>query len=252
MDQDVFVSLPDGSDPKLEQCLSLVCDENRSTARAFSTRVYCGDDWRPVKPSQFQRSDDLLSGARVTQFRVGLNLAQAITREIFGDDVSVSPVSTQLSPGLTEAVCELVSSQLGVGNRLNLRRRLKPIGSNPAMGLTTGGTTDGLHFDAEQPGSVFRVGINLGLAPRFVIFGLTSLGLLRHTLGGGVPNTSVTHAAAYDYARLVDTDLSVVRFVVPTGYGWLMKTERVLHDGRRANTDLPSRFVLLEAEVRRE
>jgi hypothetical protein len=29
----------------------------------------------------------------------------------------------------------------------------------------------------------------------------------------------------------------------------MMRTEHVLHDGRRADADLPSRFVLLEAEV---
>lgn len=96
---------------------------------------------------------------------------------------------------------------------------------------------------------MFRVGVNLGAASRYVICGLTSLRLLRSVLGQDIPKTSVTHAASYDYARLPDCGLTVLRFVVPPGFGWLMQTETVLHDGRRAHPDLPSRFVLMEAEV---
>src|SRR5581483_2933541 len=213
-------------------------------------RLYCSDDWEPIELSTRMRAHtNPLDGFTVTRFRVGDDIIQRMSAEIFGGDSSVDPIATEVSDGLLEDIRGTVFARVNTGRTLEMRRRVKPIASLPARSFVTGGTTDGLHFDALQPRTVFRVGINLGESPRFVICGLSSLRLLYEMLGADVPDVSVTHAAKYDYARLADAPIRIIRFTVPRGYGWLMQTERVLHDGRRADPNMPSRFVLMEAEI---
>jgi hypothetical protein len=252
MDEDVIVTSSDGANIALEQCRSLVCDQPRSgkSKREFSTHLYCSDDWEPIEQARIGGAPiDPLNGVTVIRFDLGDDIARAISDEIFGGETSVQPIAREVSDNLAQRIGVAVSDRIDADITLNMRRRIKPIASLPAKSLVTGGTTDGLHLDAIQPRTVFRVGINLGSATRFVMCGLTSLRLLRDALGTDLPDASVTHAAQYDYSRLVDHDIRVVRFEVPAGYGWMMQTERVLHDGRRAHPHLPSRFVLMEAEI---
>jgi len=252
MHEDVLVTSHDGTGIALEQCRSLVTGETRSegSQRDFSTRLYCSDEWEPVAPLQRPlEAPDPLNGTTVVRFNLDGDLVQLVSDKIFGGDASVEAVTTELSEELTERIAAAVSDRVGAQNKLKIRRRLKPIASLPSAGLVAGGTTDGLHLDARQRRAVMRVGLNLGSASRYVICGLTSLRLLQEVLGTDVPASSVTHAAEYEYSRLIDQRLRVVRFEVPAGFGWMMETTNVLHDGRRAHPALPSRFVLMEAEV---
>lgn len=251
MYQDVNVVSPDGTPVSLEQCMALYSSDTPEggSQREYSTLVYCSDDWEPITTQKPFEAITTLDGTTVTRFELDSSLVRSVSDQIFGSSHSVKPITSELGEELAVRVSAAVSSAINVPGRLKIRSRLKPIASNPATSHMTGGTTDGLHLDAAQAKEIFRVGFNLGQASRYVICGLTSLAHLGQVLGEHVPDTSVTHAAKYDYSRLIGAGLHVARFEVPVGYGWLMLTTKIPHDGRRANPQLPSRFVLMEAEV---
>jgi hypothetical protein len=250
MEEDVVVMSAGPMPLDAEQCRSLYCGQDVAGQRAFSSHLYCAEDWQAValqtKPVGW---GDPLSDMAVVRFPLPEHVGGAIGSEIFGAPESVEAQTDNLSERLADEVSASVSEALGLADGLRIRRRVKPIASLPAKEIVAGRTTDGLHLDARQAGSIFRVGINLGSASRYVICALSSLGELASILGTTAPPTSVTHAAAYDYARLASLGLRVIRFEVQPGYGWMMKTENILHDGRRAHPQLPSRFVLTEAEA---
>lgn len=252
MHRDVLVRSSDGAPVQLELCKALRTGARREegSQREYSTRLYCTDNWEPTAAQQPPTTIDTLSNTTITRFSLDQETTRAVSDQIFGGDQSVTPITPYLGCVLAAKLGQIVSEALGVPGELLIRSRLKPIASAPSIGHMTGGTTDGLHLDAAQPGKkIFRVGLNLGEATRYVICGLTSLEYLREVLGEHIPDTSVTHAAKYDYSRLIDAGLVVARFEVRPGFGWLMRTEEIPHDGRRADPHLPSRFVLMEAEV---
>jgi hypothetical protein len=211
----------------------LVHDPGRAHGRGASTDLYPTDPWHRVSLVN-RRSTPPDPRRDILRFKFGAALIDGLR-----DFLGLSPTNLDgRVRELSDALCWSIETEVAAlfpTTSWQLSRIVKPMASLPAVGVVSGQTTNGLHFDAVTPSKPVRIGINLGLAPRHVIFVPKTKPEIHEELG-------IAYTEPTPYTQIPALNLKALRFIVSPGDGWSMPTEDLLPDGF-------SSFVLAEATI---
>lgn len=224
---------------RFQVCGGMHIDEDRAHTKDFSTGLTPNGDWTPAENEIFiSRALSPLSG--LTVFQVPPKVLETMAGIVADKKMRSGKPSAIPSPA-RRCLESLVSNVIGDGYSLD--ESVIVLRSYPSAGLQVGQTTDGLHFDADEPERL-RLGINVGGIPRFVYYCPTRREKLFAMLGKPDDTRSVPTST---YSMIASLHLPIISARIEPGEGWALPTVEHLHDGRRAIPDGFSSFVLMTA-----
>jgi hypothetical protein len=215
-------------------------DPTRIHGKHRSTDLYTTDDWCSAADTIAIQRGSIAEKPwdQLSVFRVPDDIFEVLRERYAGNTAAEGGYPFAVDAEIRIGLNQLLRNLFGPSSDFSIDEKAILLRSNPAKGVATGQTTNGFHFDIGNEDSL-RVGINLGDVPRYVYYVPVS----RATLLPGRTRDECQRL----YREISGTNIPVVSVRVDPGEGWSLATTEYLHDGRRAQAEGLSRFVLFTA-----